>query len=493
MKRTIILLILLFIFLGLKIDVYAKTYTDKFIISETIDGIYYAKVKNSKTEYRKAKFKRRISDNKIVYCIEPFVDMSESASYKGYDYNYEKLLNLSKEDWNRISLLAYYGYGYTGHTQSKWYPITQILIWETIDKEATFYWTKTFEGEKITKFTKEINELENLVKNHYNKPSFDNQVFNMSISSTLTLIDENNVLKNYDIVTENDIVKKDGNKLIINTTKEEQDIDIELQKKDNIYEVLPIIYMSNTYQNILSVGSYEAISSNLKIKISSGNIKIIKKDAETNTTIPQGEASLLGTTYELYDEDNTYIDKIIIGQDGTGILNKIKYGNYKLIESISGTGYQLDNKEYYFTINDENKNITLELNNQVVKSVIKIKKYTENINEKAKIKKNIKFQIINNKKEIIKEVITDENGEVEFELPYGTYIVKQINTTKGYYKVDDFKIIINEKSDKVIEYFLYDLKVPDTLQENNISILTGILVSSIILIIILKKYDKKSY
>ena len=148
MKKILISLLLIIVILtGSKLDVYAQSYTDKFIISNEIEGISYAKVKNGKTEYRKAKFKRRVSDNKIVYCIEPFVDMIENTNYRGYDYNYEKLLNKTKEDWTRISLLAYYGYGYKNHTESKWYPITQIMIWETIDKDATFYWTKTFKGE----------------------------------------------------------------------------------------------------------------------------------------------------------------------------------------------------------------------------------------------------------------------------------------------------------------------------------------------------------
>lgn len=492
MKRVIILLTLLSIFIGLKIDVYATTYTDKFIISDVIDGIYYAKVKNGITEYRKAKFKRRISDNKIVYCIEPFVGLKENTSYKGYDYNYESILKMSKEDWQRISLLAYYGYGYPGHTDSKWYPITQILIWQTIDKEATFYYTKTYKGERTVKFTSEINELEKLVKNHFIKPSFDGDTYNMSISSTLTITDENNILSNYEVIDNTNLVKIENNKLIVNTTEEESEINITLQKKDKLYNALPIVYVSNTYQNVLSVGSYEPVYSNLKITVASGNIKITKKDADTLSIIPQGEASLIGTTYELYDENNIYIDKIVIGDDNTGTLNKVKYGNYKLIEKISGVGYQLDNKEYYFSINEENMNIDLELTNQVIKRKIKIKKYTEDEN-KLLLEENIKFQIYNNNGEIIKEITTDNNGEIEFELPYGTYIVKQVNTTDGYQKVEDFEIKIDETSDELIEFFLYDLKIPNTSQKDYTKVLIGILFTSIITLIILKKYGKKYY
>ena len=126
------------------------------------------------------------------------MDMAEDTNYLGYDYNYEKLLNLSKEDWERIKLLSYYGYGYKNHTEEKWYPITQLLIWETIDKDAKFYYTKTYKGSKITKFTNETNELKKLVENHKKIPSFSNSYVKMSINSTLILDDSNKVLNEYE-------------------------------------------------------------------------------------------------------------------------------------------------------------------------------------------------------------------------------------------------------------------------------------------------------
>lgn len=480
------------IFIGVKINVYASTYADQFYISEVIDGIYYAKEKDGNIEYRRAKFKRRRDDNQIVYCIEPFVNMPEDANYKGYDYNYEKLLKLPKESWEELRLLSYYGYGYPGHTDEKWYPITQLLIWEIIDPEAKFYYTETFKGQKINRFMNEIQEIKTLIENHYKLPSFSNSFIKTSINSTLILEDTNKVLNNY-VVSNNynlDITIKD-NELLVTTTDEEKEFEIILTKKDKIYQSLPIIYVSNTYQNILLVGSYEPLNTNFKLKVGSGNLKITKKDADNKTTIPQGEAQLAGTTYELYDSANNLTNKIVIDHNGEAYISKLKYGDYKLIETISGKGYLLDNKEYYFNINQENDSIELELLNEVIKSKIIITKYLKN-DKKVELEQNVKFQVINVNNEIYKEIETNENGIAEFELPYGTYTIKQINTTEGYYKIDDFIITIDESSNKEIAFYLHDLKIPDT-NEKNITLIVWIslIITSTVLLFI-KINEKKS-
>ncbi len=466
--------------MGLKLDVYADTYSDQFYISTEIENISYAKVKNGVTEYRKAKFKRRKSDNKIVYCIEPFVTLKENTSYKGYDYNYESLLKMSKETWKRISLLAYYGYGYKNHDAAKWYPITQIMIWQTIDKDAVFYWTDSYKGKKVVKYQNEMNEIETLVKNHDLKPSFDNDNYDVSIDSTVTFNDTNNVLSEYRVNSKDLDVKIEGNSLIINTEQKGK-FDVELVKEDNIYQAPPIIYVSNTTQNVLSVGGYEAIKSHLQINVDSGSIKILKLDSDTNDITPQGEASLIGAIYEVIDENGEVVGEIEIGEDNTGILEGLKYGKYKIREKSSGKGYLVDKNEYEVTVDSEHKTIEVSLTNEVVKRKIKLHKYYEGDENKKIVEKDIKFQVIDRDGKVYKEIMTDAYGEVEFELPYGTYTIKQINTTTGYAKVDDFSVTIDENSSDVLEYYLNDLKIPNTYQKSN-DLVSVIIMSLVILL-----------
>lgn len=470
MKKVILLVVMLSVFLGIKTKIYAQTYHDEFYISDVIEGISYAKVKNGVTEYRRAKFKRRKSDNQIVYCIEPFVGLVENTKYQGYDANYEQLLKMSKEDWQRVNLISYYGYGYSNHTAEKWYAITQIMIWKVIDKNATFYWTDTFKGNKVIKYEAEMNEINNLVAKHKQQPSFANTTINMSIDSTINIIDSNNVLDQYEIIASDNLtVQKEKGELIVTSNDKAGSNTIKLLKKDNRHLAPPIIYVSNTYQNVLSVGSYDSITSSLNIITETGKCEITKIDSDSKDIIPKPNTSLKGAVYDLY-LDGKKITSITIGDNNKGYANNLKFGDYKLVEVQAGTGYQVDKNVYYFSIDENNKEIKLLLENSVIKNKIKIYKYYQLTESEKKLESGITFSIFNEQGELIKEITTNDDGTAEFELDYGKYTVKQKNTTDGYYKVDDFTIEVLENCDNVKEYYLNDLKVPDTNENaNNIS------------------------
>ena len=154
---------------GIK-EVHAETYTGQAIWpSEYISNIYLKKVKpDGYTKYQQARFIRRSEDNQFVYCLQPYIDIDNNLPY--YDVireDYEKVLGFSESQWDRISLLAYYGYGYGNHTDQKWYVITQVMIWRTTNPESDIYFTDTLNGTRVNKFDGEIAELESLVSNHY--------------------------------------------------------------------------------------------------------------------------------------------------------------------------------------------------------------------------------------------------------------------------------------------------------------------------------------
>lgn len=65
------------------------------------------------TKYQQARFIRRSEDNKFVYCLQPYTDIDNNLPY--YDVirdDYARVLGFSEAQWERISLLAYYGYQY---------------------------------------------------------------------------------------------------------------------------------------------------------------------------------------------------------------------------------------------------------------------------------------------------------------------------------------------------------------------------------------------
>ena len=116
-------------------EVHAEQYTGQAIWpSEYISNVYEKKIKPDGTgRYQQAKFIRRSEDNQFVYCLQPFVDIDNNLPY--YDVireDYARVLNFTEEQWERISLLAYYGYQYNqngyDHSEQKNHNCNQIRL-----------------------------------------------------------------------------------------------------------------------------------------------------------------------------------------------------------------------------------------------------------------------------------------------------------------------------------------------------------------------------
>ena len=185
--------------------VHAEQYTGQAIWpSEHISNIYIKKDRNDGySKWQQARFIRRSEDNKFVYCLQPYTDIDNNLPY--YDVirdDYARVLGFSEAQWERISLLAYYGYQYNDngydHSAQKWYVITQVMIWRTTNPESDIYFTDTLNGSRISKFDSEIAELERLVSNHYKTPQFQSGL-TVPIGSTTELNDSAGVLKDYKV------------------------------------------------------------------------------------------------------------------------------------------------------------------------------------------------------------------------------------------------------------------------------------------------------
>jgi uncharacterized surface anchored protein len=217
---------------------------------------------------------------------------------------------------------------------------------------------------------------------------------------------------------------------------------------------------------MVKTGNVNNINTKINVKVTKTSLEIHKIDKDNESTIPQGEASLDGATYELRNEENEVIEEIKI-IDNEAIIENLDFGNYFLQEIEAGEGYQVDNEIYEFSITSENPNISLTLKNEVIKANVTIEKtYGEENNWSEE--NNVTFWIKNQNDKIIETVTTNEKGIIEITLPYGTYTFIQVNTTEGYEKVDPFTIDIKEKED--LFFSLKDLRiaVPDTHKDKNL-------------------------
>jgi len=492
-----ILMSMLFLFAIFNtIHVKAEETTDtKVVPAEFIPNIFMRKERpNGYKKYQQARFIRQSSDNHFIYCLQPYADIKENAQYKIEMKDYISVLNLTMEQWHRISLLAYYGYNYNengyNHSANKWYVITQLLIWRTVEPDDIMYFTDTLNGNKVKdKFADEIAELETLVANHDLTPNFNTKDINVNLGETIKLTDKNEVLKNFEIDDiKNVIASINENNLTITPTAV-GNVEISFVKKATNYEMPPIVYFSDHSQNALKPGYYDPVYSQFSIKIIAGSIEIHKFDKDTNSSNAQGNAVLEGAVYEIFDTDYNLITTLVTDKNGYAKTDKILSLNkeYILKEKKASNGYLLDTEEHRFTLNDENLDISINVYEKVIERKVNIFKVLgsnktgiltpePNINFEIYLKNCNSNQSTNligidvdthtevNPYCLITTITTDKNGYASVSLPYGTYIFRQLNTTSNYEKVQDFEIIIDENVEGEITKVLSDTIVKGKLK-----------------------------
>ena len=450
-------LLIIFLFLSC-MNVFASERSFKG--SEYIENVFYIKNNGSTIQYRRAQVIRDTVTGEIAYCIEPFGLMVDN-SYYDEDTAYNSIYGISRDKWERIKLYAYYGYGYKDHTSIKWVNITQMSIWRTLYPSSQFDWLNNLDDKTVIyPFENEVNELNELVKNHYILPSFEKeQVF--SVGEKIELVDTNNVLKNYTIINSNFDATISGNTLKINATDGEKEGRILLRRAGDVNNQVKYFYSSES-QNVMERGYINVVNMEIKIKIKSGKIIVNKVDSETKDKTPQGEAILDGATFQLLNENKEVINELTT-ENNTLEFNSLPFGKYYIKEKQSGTGYYLHQKEYEIVIDKDNLEQAIDIENQVIKSKVRIIKQfgTQEDFENNKMSKeeNIEFNIYDKDNNIIYTEKTNSDGIIEVELPYGIYTVEQINTTEGYEKLEKFEIVINEENSISYDLVLNDFKI----------------------------------
>ena len=468
MKRKIILFIIIFSYLFISKNVYGIEVQDYMLKKyDVIPGVYVTKISNEHKIYDYMYIIARKSDYKHIYCIEPGVHINSNALYNGYIENALFESKLTSEQLEKIKTIAYYGYGYVDkdnnvdHTDKKWYAVTQYLIWEIESNNHEIYFTSYLQGPKVDMFKEEKEEIKALVNKDLQMPFFEN-IKNISIGETIELIDTNDVLNLYNVTsTENASVKKNGNKLII-TAKKIGNVKIKLIKKYDYYDEEPIVYTySSETQRLFSVGNLDNKELELDFNVNAGKIKIQKIDHEDNQLL--NDATLENAVYEVYDDNNNLVKKLITDSSGEAISDYLPYGRYFVKEQIASNGYTLDEKVYEVII-EENKTYEVISKEKIITKNVLIKKYYGLENKKIiKPEAGVLFDIfLKANEKYCKTVETDENGIISLDLPYGEWLFKQTSSKEGYAFTNDFFIKIDNKD--------INKEIVDNVQESKIKV-----------------------
>ena len=450
------LLFISIITLNVKANEYSETFIDK---TEWISGDYVNKEKGGSTKYQQMYTIKRKSDGKFVYCIEPGMSIKDGKAIKGYDDDYLDVTKFREEEWDRITKLAYYGYGYKdnkyNHTGIHWYTITQFMIWKTVPNGYNIYFTDSLNGKKITKYTNEMKEMEEILSNYHQLPSFNNKTYTFVSSDVKEVVDTNNVLSSYN---SDRGVLINNNKVIINETNEGT-YSYNFEKANNKYGVLPIVYIDSASQNLMSVG--DIVSDRATLKVNIIEPKIIGHKRDRDNIYAQGEGTLEGAHYGIFDANNKLVQELVTDINGDFTSDPLPVGIYYLRELSPSEGYLIDNNRYDFEIDENHPLQEFNLYEEVITVRLEINKYLSSHNTSLKPEKGAKFAVYDKNDNLYKEAITDANGYLLFTLPYGMYTVKQLTTTDNYKKVDDFivKVYRNGIIKKELVDELYEAKI----------------------------------
>ncbi len=452
---------------------YNETFNDK---SQWISGDYILKVKGSTRKYQQMTVITRNSDGSFVYCIEPGTPVSDGAVYPGQDFDQSYVGQMTQEQWRRITLLAYYGYGYGNHTDIHWYTVTQYLIWQTVPHGYDIYFTDSLNGNRITKYTNEINELNRLVEEHNISPNITNDTIDMVIGDTVELTDSNNVLNKFEVVdTDNVSASISGNTLSI-TANDVGDGSVTISKRDKNYSHPAIIYYHPTSQDLMMRGAYDPIDVNLKIEIVGGKVSVKKVDMDTGLGIAQGDATLDGAVYGIYDLEGNRVGEVI-SKGGEYVTSDYlpSLGTFYLKEEKSSTGYELNETKYFFNITKDDLYPEVDVTEKVIERDLKIfKVYASDETGFLTGEPNVTFDIyLKSTGEKVTSITTDENGYATATLPYGTYTVRQVSSTEDHEMVEDFEIVVNEYSEDPIYKLLANAEITARLKVIKIDSETG--------------------
>ena len=66
---------------------------------------------------------------------------------------------------------------------------------------------------------------------------------------------------------------------------------------------------------------------------------------------------------------------------------------------------------------------------------------------------NVEFGIYDKNNKLVLKKTTDKDGKIYFTLPYGSYTLRQLTTTKGYEKIEDYNFEIKDVGEKVNKIF----------------------------------------
>lgn len=154
-----------------------------------------------------------------------------------------------------------------------------------------------------------------------------------------------------------------------------------------------------------------------------GNISILKIDAESREP-------LAGIEFDILDTNNNVVDKLVTDEAGKAKSKPLVVGTYKIRETKTKPNYVLNTKEVVVEINEHEQVTYEQIENRKAKGTLEL---TKSDIATGALLPNAKFRIYaEDKKTVLKEGVTDDNGRATFVLEMGKYYYQEYDAPDNY-------------------------------------------------------------
>ena len=224
------------------------------------------------------------------------------------------------------------------------------------------------------------------------------------------------------------------------------DVNLEITAECKSYVILEGKTTVTDRQNyVVTAGEFAKFTQEMQLKetTNTGKIKINKIDSETKKPIQ-------GVEFELKDNNGNTISKATTDLNGVANFTNLYQGKYTLVETKAQQGYISIESEIGVDVK-YNQTTTINVENEKQKGQIKIVKIDKENNGKLE---GVKFDVVNEKGDVLEQIITDKNGEAVTSRyavkDYKNLYIKEIETKEGY-RLNDEIISVELKANEVTE------------------------------------------
>lgn len=254
-----------------------------------------------------------------------------------------------------------------------------------------------------------------------------------------------------DVNGDSKTIFKDVDKLKIMVPKEKIDKTYNIKVNYDVsLKNYPVYYAkshNNNSQNYVVIGENNEISNqyfDCTVIGNKSNINILKIDEETKKPISD-------VKFSVKYKDGDKIGDFITDENGRINIENIKQGTVVITEELSNENYEVNVESKELELNYDTT-YNLEITNKHKKGSLEILKIDKDDNSK-KIQ-GVEFDLIDEEGNIVRHLITDENGVAYAEnINTGNYVLKEVKTSEEYRlgKEHNIKIDWKEKLQLTIE------------------------------------------